>query len=910
MYKHISFVLMFLLCGAVSGHEWSETGSMVNIRKAHNIVLLTDGRIIVLGGYTPADDNYEIFNPATGTWSAPQLLPESSPGGHDMGLLLYDGRVLYTTTSGWWHYRPRTNDWDTITDYGWTNTHCYTLLYDGDVLGFYNPPQTMLYDYATEAKTALPACGINHKNATQTLLPSGDVLLCGQGLAGSGLRCDRYNHSTQTWTQVANMNAARYKNTGVLLPIVTPDAAPKVLMLGGATEQSELYDWQANTWTYTSGTGLNWPKRDVATLALLPEGKVLAIGGEGFTVGYYCELYDPATQSWSITDTMKYYRQHNSSAILPSGKVITIGSFDDPIGGVIPEVYDPTNGYWQTMSNTLGTARCYAAISMLPILHTTNCSTNVLIIGGENGSGALSSCELYNYSNLNSVSPTGSLNAARTHHTANLLAPALQQVLVAGGRNGAAINTSEIYSMATGTWSYTTGAMSAARFDHSATLLGDGRVLVTGGEGAGYLSSCELYTTGAGTWSSAGTMTTARARHSAVLLLNGNIMVIGGETSAGNPTATCEIWNGTDWTTVPAASMATARSLNTATLLQSGKVLVAGGMGAGGTALSSCEIYDPTTNTWTAETPLSVARYAHNTSILYSGLILVSGGTNGTSYFSSCEIWDPAVCSPTTGLHAWKTVPNPLANTKAYQASVLIPIEKPYILSIGGKNAGYLDAIERFDIGLGYSSSWQSVITNYPSVTAISDSMNITGSLFRGISQADGGNHCHVGSNDHPIISLVRVGGGNWQGNGGGEILTMPMSSSWDTMHTKVHPVIASTQGYYRLWSIVNGIPCKWYADCPQGIEDGKTYKSSGIKIYPNPGIKEIKFALNNKVANLSVDIYDLSGRTIKSLNGKEMNTLIWDGKDTNGKKVSAGMYFYNVRGDGINQKGKFVMLK
>ncbi|MDD5529180.1 MAG: kelch repeat-containing protein [bacterium] len=905
-FKLFIIVLLFENIVSVSGHEWSETGSLINARKGHNAVLLTDGKIIVLGGYPPAHDNYEIFNPATGTWSAPQLLPKSSPGGHSLGLLLYDGRVLYATSPvGWWHYRPRTNDWDTSAiDPGWSTLRCYTLLYSGDVVAFYDHSCTLLYN-DNDTRTLLPDCGQDHKNAAEVLLSSGDVLICGHGLStGSetGVRCDLYNHVIHTWTQVANMQDVRYKLNAIYLP---PEYAPnRVLAVGGGGGiTSERYNEVANSWASTSSLTYG---RAVSTMALLPEGKALIIGTQGITDGNKCELYDPTTQLWSITDTMKYQRSHNSSVILPTGKVITIGSFDDSIGSRIPEIYDPTNGQWQTRKS-LNTARCAATVTMLP----PNCSTNVLITGGEDGPGALSSCELYNYSNLNSVAYTGALNTARTHHTANLLAPALQQVLVTGGRNGGGvINTSETYSMTSGTWDYTSGAMSAARFDHSATMLGDGRILVTGGEGSSYLNSCEIYNNG--TWSSTSAMTTARARHSAVLLLNGNIMVIGGETSAGNPTNTCEIWDGTDWTTLPAASMATARSLNTATLLQSGKVLVAGGMGAGGTALSSCEIYDPTTNTWTAETPLSVARYAHNTSILYSGLILVSGGTDGTSYFSSCEIWDPGVCNPTTGLHEWKTVPGALANAKAYQASVLIPIDKPYILSIGGKNAGYLNTIERFDIGLGYLSTWQSTITNYPSVTAISDSMNITGSLFRGISQADGGNHCHTVSNDHPIISLVRVGGGNWQGNGGGEILTMPMSSDWDTMHTTVHPAIADIQGYYRLWSIINGIPCKWHPPL-QSIDEDKTYKSSEIKIYPNPGTKEINFAFNNKASNVSIDIYDLSGRTVKRLNvseNKGMNTLVWDGRDTNGKKVSTGMYFYNVRGDRISQKGKFIILQ
>jgi hypothetical protein len=433
-------------------------------------------------------------------------------------------------------------------------------------------------------------------------------------------------------------------------------------------------------------------------------------------------------------------------------------------------------------------------------------------------------------------------------------------------------------------------------------------VFVTGGQNSGgYINTCEVYS--GGTWTSTGSMSTARARHSAILMLDGNILVIGGETAAGTPTNTCELWNGTTWTA--RASMATARSLHTATLLQSGKILVVGGKGTAGAALSSCEIYDPATNTWSAERNLNSARYAHNTILLYSGLVLVTGGqSTASTYLSSCEIWDPAA-GYSGGTHEWKVTAS-LTTKRAYHSSVLIPYLKPYIYTIGGfDGTSYLNSIEEYDVGLGYQAIWQSTITNYPSITPISPTMNITGTLFRGVSEADGGNYCHVASNDHPIISLVRVGGGNWQGNGGGEIMNMPNSTFWDTTHTNVSLSMSDFQGYYRLWSIVNGIPCKWYKECqPTGIEEKSLdLQIKDLMVYPNPatskGGVEFYFSAYSPQP-LTLKIYDCAGKLIKEI--QHTDTGRTSKIKLNGLKP--GIYFYRAIYKDSQSLGKFIIVK
>ncbi|MFA5031457.1 MAG: kelch repeat-containing protein [bacterium] len=894
----LTLIVFALSVSVVYGSRWSYTNDLIVGNSGFECVGLPDGRVMMMGGLNESD-YYQTFSPATGKWIR-TTLPSSSS--HDMAILLYNGKLLYLDGNDFWFFQPDSNNWRSagVSLASWSSWNCYTLLKDGRVLIIYNGQNCQLYNYTSNTLSVTGSTSSVHTTGVEVLLPNGKVLIAG-GWVTMPKRCELYDPVLGVWSLTDSMKTKRTAHVGMLFP----PPWNKVLMSGDDLP-SELYDLTTEKWSSTDT--MEQPTATIEAMALLPNGKALLAGGSDSKI---CRIFDPDVEQWTTVDAMNIARDHFSLSILYTGKILAMGT---QASGFPPqcEIYDPSNGVWQTKTEVLGTARQYATTTILPIKHTANCSTNILITGGENASGtALNSCELYNYSEKRTAF-TGSLGTARTHHIAVLLASTTYEVLAAGGKNaGGALNSSEIFDLTTQVWN-STGAMANARFDHSATLLGDGRVLVTGGEGAGYLNTCEVYS--GGTWSSAGTMATARARHSAVLLLNGNIMVIGGETSAGVVTNTCEIWNGTNWTTVPAASMTTGRSLHTTTLLQSGKVLVVGGRGAGGSALNSCEIYDPVANTWTAETDLNTARYGHNTILLYSGIVLVTGGTDGTNYFTSSELWDPAAeLDRATGKHGWK-VSATMGTGRAYHSSMLVPYLKPYVYTIGGyTGSSVLNSIEQYDIGLGYRDIWQSTITNYNSITSISPTMNMTGTLLRGVSEADGGNYCHVASNDHPIISLVRAGGGNWQGNGGGEIMLMPHSVSWDSAHTNVVG-LPTVSGYYRLWSIVNGIPCKWDWNCIAGTEETQNSKVENqnpkLQISRNPFVQSttINYQFQKENDALLI-ICDITGRTVKTLVNEEKPAGSYN-IEFNAKGLPAGIYFAKFSAGKYKETKKLILMK
>ncbi|MHB2155407.1 FlgD immunoglobulin-like domain containing protein [Calditrichota bacterium GD2] len=84
---------------------------------------------------------------------------------------------------------------------------------------------------------------------------------------------------------------------------------------------------------------------------------------------------------------------------------------------------------------------------------------------------------------------------------------------------------------------------------------------------------------------------------------------------------------------------------------------------------------------------------------------------------------------------------------------------------------------------------------------------------------------------------------------------------------------------------------------------------------YPNPfnPTTTIEFYLA-KQGNYRLDIYDVLGRKVKSLlNGVQpagAHRLSWDGTDDAGNLVSAGIYFYTLKGENFKQTRKMLLIK
>lgn len=299
---------------------------------------------------------------------------------------------------------------------------------------------------------------------TATLLADGSVLVAGGYALGAGdtalalASAERYDPATGVFKPTGTMAKARGSHTGTLLP------GGKVLIAGGGPSS-----WDGGDPTFLDAA----------------------------------ELYDPQTGTFSATGPMSTPRESHTATLLPDGRVLIVGGEDqDGHAVATAEIYDPKSGTFSP-TGSMAVARAFHTATPLP-------DGRVLVVGGNAGTWSysgpfLASAEIYN-PKTGRFSPTGSMTVGRVFHAAVLLPDG--RVLVEGGGSdysgGKFLSSAELYDPKAGTWT-ATGSMANRRNFDSATLLTDSRVLVAGGFGdKGPLASAELYNPKTGTFSSAG----------------------------------------------------------------------------------------------------------------------------------------------------------------------------------------------------------------------------------------------------------------------------------------------------------------------------------------------------------------------------------------------------------------------
>jgi N-acetylneuraminic acid mutarotase len=314
---------------------------------------------------------------------------------------------------------------------------------------------------------------------------------------------------------------------------------------------------------------------------------------------------------WYYTGSLNNARWATTATLLQNGKVLIAGGGNTSGLLTSAELYDPATGIW-TRIGDMNTPHFAHTATLLP-------DGKVLVTGGDDSKIPGQTAELYDPA-TGVWSYTGSMNEVRSAHTATLLDNG--KVLVVGGDSYTI--SAELYDPATGMWSYT-GNMNNARGSHTATLLPDGKVLVAGGyhEGNG-TNSAELYDPDTGIWSNTGSMNEARAWQTATLLPNGNVLVAGSDIY-GSTLASAELYDPALGTWSYTGSMNISRGLYSAVLLPNGNVLVSGGESNGG-ATTSAELYSPATGIWSNSGNMNDGRQWHTTTLLPSGNVLVAGG--------------------------------------------------------------------------------------------------------------------------------------------------------------------------------------------------------------------------------------------------------------------------------------------
>jgi N-acetylneuraminic acid mutarotase len=252
-------------------------GAMSAARYGHTATLLANGKVLVIGGKAASSTTLataELYDPATNTWTAAGTLTNARSG--HVATLLTNGKVLvsgggnesYVSVPIAELFDPVTNTSSVMPGVHSGNTA--TLLTDGKVLF---DTELKLYDPATDSWTATGARA-NWANGAATLLANGKVLVNGNKLA------QIYDPASNTWAVAGTPFDTRSGHTATLMP------NGKVLVIGGSSNTgalptAEFYDPATNAWTLLTGANAMVDKRSAHTASLLANGKVSVIGGFG-----------------------------------------------------------------------------------------------------------------------------------------------------------------------------------------------------------------------------------------------------------------------------------------------------------------------------------------------------------------------------------------------------------------------------------------------------------------------------------------------------------------------------------------------------------------------------------------------------------------------------------------------------
>ena len=271
---------------------------------------LPDGRVLVVGGYGGLSTgkigivDTNIFDPSTSTWT--RVANMHNPRWYPDVTELSDGRYVAisgnSTNDTTWAdnpevYDPSTNTWTTLSSVNTSQVH----------------EQEYPFSY---------------------LAPSGDVFTIGPSEDKSFL----LNVPNQTWTQVGGASGVVNGSSVMYRP-------GKILYSGGTNTQDSnspanattaVIDLNAQTPTWRQ-TSPMLHARVYHTLTMLPDGTVLAVGGESTwgqtgnteTTGgvLQSEIWNPDTETWSPAAPIAATRGYHSTAVLmPDGTVLVGGS--------------------------------------------------------------------------------------------------------------------------------------------------------------------------------------------------------------------------------------------------------------------------------------------------------------------------------------------------------------------------------------------------------------------------------------------------------------------------------------------------------------------------------------------------------------------------------------------------------
>ena len=329
-------------------------GSMHEIRAGHTATVLQDGTVLIAGGFKKGPDGHsqiysrtvELFDPKTRSFVTTGNM-NLARAGHT-ATLLSDGRVLIAggftgkgVTQSAEVYDPTMKSFTLLSPMSVARgAFTATRLPNGDVLLAGGGDQTAtataeLFHSSTNRFTVTGSMTVPRMAHTATLLLNGKVLIAGGGnnrmvYASTEL----YNPATGMFSPSGTMNAPRYKHAAILLK------DGHTLILGGSDvrdwqgkyQSAEIYDSRAER--FTAIPDMISPRfKFPAAVVELSTGSILICGGSKPV-----EIFDFFTKRFEEVASFTDPHYYGTASCLKNHSILIVGGYTDNL--------QATDGAW------------------------------------------------------------------------------------------------------------------------------------------------------------------------------------------------------------------------------------------------------------------------------------------------------------------------------------------------------------------------------------------------------------------------------------------------------------------------------------------------------------------------------------------------------------------------------------
>lgn len=221
-------------------------------------------------------------------------------------------------------------------------------------------------------------------NMTATLLLDGRVFVCG-GIGREGVMssAEIYDPTRNIWERAGTMNVGRYDHSAALLP------DGKVLIVGGRGQvESQELVWRAELFNPFGGKSKLLEKLkitgDQVSIVVMHDNRIFLSKARNLKTNVIFEL---DSNKISFSD-MKYRREHPTATLLDNGNILIVA--EDPRDtNEYPEIFNPSNNKYCNAPNMIVPRSDHKAVLLI--------NGKVLIVGGANSRQYAGQAELYVY---------------------------------------------------------------------------------------------------------------------------------------------------------------------------------------------------------------------------------------------------------------------------------------------------------------------------------------------------------------------------------------------------------------------------------------------------------------------------------------------------------------------------------